>query len=112
MNAIQDYYQPITKDRPSFELEGIVFEAPKDLKDLTEQYCQDVVRIAVKTREAKRLGKLAFLYRDTYGLTEDTIFSTIKKIINSEDYLKNIEKIAKEESARLFESLKLNYPIN
>ena len=37
-------------------------------------------------QEEKRIGRLMFKYRTTYGLTERTIFQIVDEVLNSNEY--------------------------
>ena len=106
---IEQYFETIPAGKLTFELDGVIFEAPRGFDLITDDYVYKVASLIVRENEAKRLGALAFFYRDTKGLREDCIFDIIRKQTSDEEYIKMMEGIILEGSIKIKFYLKEKY---
>ncbi len=103
------YSETIPAGKLTFTLDGVVFEAPPSFGLVTDKWILNVALIMVMSKEAERLGEMAFRYRDTYGLREEAVFEAIERVRGSDGYKKELTDIISERAMEIREWLKGQY---
>lgn len=88
---LEKLYTKIPKNKPSIEIEGIVFEAPTRQEEL-DWWARCVADQVCAKQEADRLGELMFKFKSEQGLTEASMLESLDRITRTEKYKKGMER--------------------